>query len=271
MGFNFRNHKRTKKTNTTKGASADLTTKKGQPKEHLGFYKRVSFEKYQSMVDFFRRRPGQLAACARAHQITRDTAHRYWHKGNKVEGWPAIKEFLKEEKAQARAALATSLSERLLDDQDWQDKVDLELSRIQAVNTSVEEGRMVALSRAATSELQVALVKLSPGVQKLVEAINNELQIYAETEVIDLDKAFTILRRYASVIKDANSAAQLAMEMERLHLGQPTSHLGIHLDGDDLSMEDAAAEVEAAAAALKRAKASGILDKPDPTKKSPLH
>lgn len=264
MSFSFPPSKKKKPTaphrNREKGETIDQDVPLGQ-RVHKGYYKRVSIDQYDKLVAFFRRNPGQVKKAAKYVGIGVMTARRYWHEGNKTEQWPPIKHLLRQEKAEARANLARSLADRILDEEDYKDKIDLELTRIQAVNTSVEEGRMVALSRAATSELQVALVKLSPGVQKLVEALNNELQLYAEMEVIDLDKAFTILRRYASVIKDANTAAQMAMEMERLHLGEPTQHIGLTLDGvEDMSLEDAAKEVEAAAAAVKRAKESGLLD-----------
>ena len=95
---------------------------------------------------------------------------------------------------------------------------------------------------------------LLQGGMKLSQRVKQQL----ETKNMEPMEAVRLLQAIATIAQKNNEAAKMAMAMERLLLGEPTEILGVKMGIE--SLEDAEREILAAAADLKRARESGVLD-----------
>jgi hypothetical protein len=115
---------------------------------------------------------------------------------------------------------------------------------------------MVRLARSDATGLLASVGRLLPAVAKLAESFSADVLSAKE---LDRNEAARLLGQVAKVTKEALAAAQIAVELERLHLGAPTQIVGV-TDVSAMSSEEAAREIEQAAAALARARKLGLLE-----------
>ena len=209
-------------------------------------------ERYDALVQAYRDCPDNHAAAGRQAGCTQQTAKRMWE-----QGWPGIpwaipiRDRLVQEREDARLELArqTALARN-----------DADALRAKARQDSIEshaaEGAMVRLARSDATGLLASVGRLLPAVAKLAESFSADVLSAKE---LDRNEAARLLGQVAKVTKEALAAAQIAVELERLHLGAPTQIVGV-TDVSAMSSEEAAREIEQAAAALARARKLGLLE-----------
>ncbi len=212
-----------------------------------------SRELYDLLVGAFRERPGEFTVVSQMVGCTRACATHAWKKGwvPRVPWAKPISLLLEEEKEAARALVAQrNLSEAeeagLLREQ----------ARREAIEAHAAEGQMVRLARSDATSLLAAVGKLQPSLHRLSEKLGRMLM--DDGEKMTRREAAALLGMLSRTTKEALAAGQVAIELERLHLGAPTQILGVQ-DVGEMSTEEAVREIEAAAAALKRAKTMGLV------------
>lgn len=212
-----------------------------------------SRELYDLLVSAFREHPGEFTVVSKMVGCTRQCATHAWKKGwvPRVVWAKPIWKVLEEEKEAARALVAQkNLSEA-------EEAVLLrEKARREAIEAHAAEGQMVRLARSDATSLLAAVGKLQPSLHRLSEKLGRMLM--DEGEKMTRREAAALLGMLSRTTKEALAAGQVAIELERLHLGAPTQILGVQ-DVGEMSTDEAVREIEAAAAALKRAKAMGLV------------
>jgi hypothetical protein len=216
-------------------------------------------EQYYALVEAFRKHPAQVKRAANAAGIQYRTARKYWDHGGWCPEMKPIRDVLERERLHARATL---LEQGGLDP-----AIIAEKARLQSIAAKVAEGQMIEHARGTAASVLGSFLRMAPGIQALADRINEELEKLAKEEKVNAPYLLGIVRRYIGAFRDLTSASKDIVEMERSHLGEPSKVIGLQLqEVDDMSLEDCMKEVEAAQAAIERARADA-LDKID----EPLH
>lgn len=240
----------------------------------------ITEELFNALLAAFRADPEAFKAdpnfnmVAKATGATWRTAKKAWESGWPRKRFPAIKDVLEAEKEQARLQLRTDLAARARKEQlDHDDAVK------QALRSREQEGQMVQLTRGQSMQTLTVAVELSSSARALAPILQDFIGSEGEKLVewtayergvragrIDLDdkKARPKMARPAmtandglrmlSTIADLNEkivhTARQAMEMERLHLGDPTNIIGIAATTREMTMDEAHARLAAANLAM---------------------
>ncbi len=208
---------------------------------------------YDLLVEAYRERPGEHSYASRVAGCVRSTAARAWNQGwvPRISWAKAIREVLEDERAEARALVAKKhLSEA-------EEAAEIrERMRREAIEAHAAEGQMVRLARSDATSLLAAVGKLQPALHKLSERLG--VMLMDDGEKMSRREAAALLSTLSRTTKEALAAGQVAIELERLHLGAPTQILGVQ-DVGEMSTGEAVKEIEAAAAALNRAKTLGLI------------
>lgn len=207
-----------------------------------------------ALLDFFRRQPGDISEAARYAQCSRPTARKAWAKGfpGHHNGKP-LEQVIKEEQAAARAEMLRETQARAA-----QAERDREDARKAAVQARKEEGMMVQGTRAVTGQAIVMAQKVITGSNALAERLKQILQTEATKPTPDLTPIamMNLLREASLVVNRLNDAAYQTMQMERLHLGEPTTIVGVTATTGggnvpiDITLEEAEIRIKAAQAAV---------------------
>ena len=225
---------------------------------------KISPEIYTILLDAYRNAPASHRAAARAAQCSEKTATRAWSVGwTETHGWARpIREVLEAETLEARAQmLQREQDERIAAarreiearrEAARKAEEEREAGRRQAVEARTQEGQMVRLSRANTLGLLGSLAKLQPAVSHLADQIRAAIL----SGSVDPSDAAPLLKTVSSVVRDAITASQIVVELERLHVGNPTAIIGVQ--SMEMSADEAVREIEDAKAALDRARALGL-------------
>ena len=252
-----------------------------KPKQiHKRGHARITTQFYDALVDAYRKHPGNHSGASRAVGCNRRTAKRGWEQGWSTFEWARpINEVIRDEQELARihierqSRLEMERQEMLNDptpigdvarerrDAHLTAQLDRAKARDAAVKSRAEEGQMVAGARKSVMQGLGGLLRIGEGVQILADRCNDELKKLAkDPKDFKLASSLATIRKYALAIRDINSAAQTAVELERLYLGEPTEILGVQLGSfDDAPMEDVLREIEKGAEAIKEARAQGII------------
>ncbi len=219
----------------------------------------ISQDFYDRLVAAFRQDPGNASAAARYAKCDPRTAKKGWERGwPEVGAWAKpINERLAEEQQEARSRLAQTHSETFT----------REAARENAITVREQEGHIVAGARSNSFRLMQASEKLLIGIDALASRVSHELQKYTEAigvdpktnrpiyrHTIDAQKATRLMQSVSSALRQGNESALIAMRMERLHLGEPESILGLK----DMTIQKAAQDVERGTRAVKRARKRGL-------------
>lgn len=133
---------------------------------------------------------------------------------------------------------------------------DREASRTAAVQARKEEGMMVQGTRAVTGQAILMAQEVISGSRALSKRLRKILENEAVKPTPDLNPLamMGLLREASLIINRLNDAAHQTMQMERLHLGEPTSIVGVAVSGGniplDITIEEAEIRVKAAQAAI---------------------
>jgi len=204
------------------------------------------------MVQAFRDCPNNFTAAARQAGVTQPTAKRLWEAGWKHLPWAIpIRDRLLQEREDARLELVRKQELARQDADTLRAK-----ARQDAIDSHAAEGAMVRLARSDATGLLASVGRLLPAVSRLAEAFSADV---LSAKDLDRNESARLLGQAAKVTKEALAAAQIAVELERLHLGAPTQIVGVS-DVSGMSSIEAAWEIEQAAAALARVRKLGLLE-----------
>ena len=245
----------------------------------------MSVQFYEALVEAYRNNPGNHAGAAKTIGCARKTAKRGWDEGwSKYEWAPPIKDVIAQEEVLARARiqqeweaeeerlelLAEGKPADIISADRKQAHLDAKAERAkareQAIAARAAEGKMVDAIRRVVSAGAGGLLRQGEGINALAERCNTELLALSKAKTgtghkdFRLGPALSTLRKYATASRDLSQAAQNAVELERLHLGEPGKIVGIQLEGgfDEAPMDDVLREIQKAADAIKDAEEKGI-------------
>lgn len=206
--------------------------------------KRITPEIYELLLESYRVAHENVAAAARAADCTRRTAKRAWETGWDYDWAPPIKDVIEQEQIMARArveeeeerppepteAPASSTRDQYLAAQE-----DRARAKEHAIRARAEEGRMIEGARKSVMQVEGANLKLGKGIQLLAARVAKALEEMAELKGkrFNLADGIAILKSYSTMVRDAAQSAKVAVDMERLHLGEATQIIGTPTNFDD--------------------------------------
>lgn len=216
---------------------------------------RKSSEDFHRCLASFRKfPPGATTKIASDCGLNTRTVRRYYDDGNPRLGMEPIRIILEREQLLARA----ELEKQRRNDANEKAKETRELSQKHAVEARAEEGRIVDFTRAGASRAAGIGVHLAIGAMRLSELIEQELKNLADTGHVDPFKGVKLLKDVADTMDKINSLAFKAMEMERLHLGEPTHVIEVQ-SRQELTLDDVKLRLAAAQRAVDRVESRGSI------------
>lgn len=219
-------------------------------------------ELYDALVAAFREKPMQFSHASRQARVTHRCAKRAW-----LEGWPGydwarpIQHVLEEERVVARATLEEQ--QRLIEAQKnvaaqhalslasiaSQVEEEREKAKLDSARSHANEAQMCRIAQANSLQLMAFTTKLMSGALVVGEKVK---QILLKTdETASIKTAMGVLKDISFIARQAIEVGKVTMELERIHLGQPTHVIRHEME---MTYEDAVAELEKGTAALQRAK-----------------
>jgi hypothetical protein len=234
---------------------------------------RVDQETWDKLVAAYREDPGNYSHAARACLVQRKTARRAYEVGYPDRPWGAksIRQLLFEEQELARSRLQLVEDQAQLED----DRLVLEAERNReaarqhALRAKEQEATLVAGSRAAAMRGLAAVMEAAPGIKAACVRLTAELEKLSlhdgDLSPKQLGAVSSITRRFSSTLRELVQAGQMAMEMERLYLGQPTEIVGVQTALDELPISDLVRMAGYQDEVLQRAAARGVVRLPPAT------
>ncbi len=128
-----------------------------------------------------------------------------------------------------------------------------EKARQQAVEARTQEAQLVRLSRGAAIGTLGGTMRLMPALAKLAD----QLRAAVDAGQIPVDKAASTINTIARTVREATVAAQVVIELERLHVGAPQAIIGVMQH--EVALDEAALAVEEFQAAIDRSRQLGIV------------
>lgn len=207
--------------------------------------KALTRELYGKLEAAFRAEPGNITAAARTAGCTWETAKKAWTTGWTRRAWaPSIRATLEREIEEAKAARWRREQEAAQAEMDRQVQARLDsiqaraeeaqgskVSRKNALNLAVVSGKMIVLADAMVNELK--------------RRVDSGLSAFKDDD----------LRRWmnsaAMLVHRAESVMRLALEIERVVVGEPVAVLGVKVE--DMSPEHMVKELQGIARTLGRA------------------
>jgi hypothetical protein len=227
----------------------------------------ITDEVFDRLVQAFRESPGNIEHARRAAQCGRKLAERAWEKG-----WPnfrngvSVQDIFREEQQAARAKLLAEAAAKTA-----MAEKEREEARKQAIEARKQEGQLVTMARQSCLQAMVVVGTCITAGKTLAMSLKKHIDEEAKkpdtipdphdpTKTIPnpyrlpMSQAIYMLGRIADITGRLNAAAHLAMQMERLHLGQPNEIIGITTGKEDITLEEAELRIRAAEQALVDAK-----------------
>lgn len=207
-------------------------------------------ELYDLFVEAFRLEPGNASHAARFAGTDHRMAKRVWDEGwvRYDPNWVPIKDFLATERERVRAERV-----RLQDEERKRREEERERSRKDAIRSQAEEARAAAQARGNAIGLASIIGKLVLGCLPVADRLKRELE--RPDNLMSVKEMVMLMNRCAYIVREGNIALKVAMEIERLRLGEPTTIIGLKVD--DMAPEEMVVHLEAMARTLERAKVLG--------------
>lgn len=223
----------------------------------------LTLENVESLLEAFRKAPGNYSHAARCAGVDSRTAKRGWLIGWRkwLEG-KAIKDIIEDEQIEARAELERRKAEVSALEAELEARRRQEVqeqAQKDAMESTVQEGQMIRLARASSITLLGTLTQVSAGAAKIGGKVRAALEKQLnkdELTPLETVAATRLLAQLTTSLRQANDAALRAMEMERLFLGEPGKIVGVVQA--DFTMKEAEARINSAARALARAQQAGL-------------
>lgn len=249
---------------------------------------------YPKLLEAFRIEPGNIQHAAVAAGVHWKTAEKAWLVGNKRGGFPSIQSVINEERERARAMIEAERLAKIAER-----KREIEQSAEQAVQARKQEGQMTQLVRQQSLAALTSVSIFAAEARKLAEVIKGDLQIdlqksreWTEYEakrvagdpsaiepawfqgnvrsIPSAERLLTMLQKMADYSRTINSCAREAMEMERLHLGEPIAVVRHEMEIREMTMEEVDTRTQNALRVIDRAREVGGLKVVQGGKASPV-
>lgn len=230
----------------------------------------VSPEDWERWLAAFREAPGQTSVVAEQMGVGERRARRLWRDGIPKQGLPAIRTVIAREQVEARALRGDPDAADLEAVSGREQRTMLEMlerekkrARVasDAAQTRAEEGRLVQAARRNALALMLSTSGVLKGAMQLGQRIEEALAAQAAGPLRDFDAkaAVALVRQAAAISRFGTEAAKMAVQMERLLMGQPDGDSDLP-DGARLSPEQAERWITVAARAVRMARERGVLD-----------
>lgn len=192
---------------------------------------RLTEQRYNEIVDFFRANPGATSRAADVLKLDYQTTKRAWHVG-----WPEpdyarrpIKDILFEE-ANAKRAVARAQAEATGAEISAQRLKEKELARLDAAAERSREAVAIRGMLSANISQLAVLGTLSGIGVPLAQRIKEDVLAALTAKSVTVKDAMSFLRQLQSLTLDTGTSLKATMEMIRLHLGEPQQILGVARD-----------------------------------------
>jgi hypothetical protein len=218
-------------------------------------YRPITRETYEKLLQAYREFPGNGRNAGRVAGCTAGMARKGWEFGwsPRVPWARPIHTVLKEEQ---QAARAEQRRQELAARDAAQEERDM--ARKDAVRALAQEGQMLAAGRANVLAILASATQVLPGVRKLMA----DLLVDIQSGVISTPaQRMSMFRNFSLGIKYLVEATDRLVEGERRSKGEPTSVIGLEVDGT-MTLEEAQREVEEVSALFKLAQERGLIGKP---------
>lgn len=208
----------------------------------------ITHETYAKLVAGFSDAPGNAAHAARVAGCDPRMARRGWELGWPIYSWAGpIRLVVERKQIEAQEKARAEEVERAR-----QAALVKDAARSDALKTHDEEGRLVKVARVNVIQLLAANARLGPALQVLAERMRQAI----ENGEVNTRDGSTLMRNLAATAASTVRAGQIALELERLHRGDPTQIIGIQ--PVEMTTDDAIREIEEAQAALTRYQRRGL-------------
>ena len=227
---------------------------------------RVDHKTWEALVEAYRDHPGNHSHAARAAGVQRRTAKHAWDKGypQRPFGVKPISVLIDEEQRVASSRVQLEEEQIEIDEQRraLEEEKQSEAARQAAISAKQEEGALVHVARLATIRTLAASLPLvdpkgTNGLGIVLNRLGNSLVALAAKEgdltIKEQGHLSSMLRRYASTIRELTQAGQAAIDMQRVLLGEPNKIIGVQTDYDTAPLEDLVRLTGLQEAILKRA------------------
>ncbi len=206
---------------------------------------RVDQACWDKLLEAYREDPGNHSAAARHAGVQRRTARRAWDTGYPERPWGAksIRDMIRDEAELARSRLQLEAEQQELaeDKAALEAERDRERTRQHAIQSREQEGKLVQATRVATMNALAAAMKSAEGLSHAMTKLGGKLVELALQSDSLTDKQMStlsnVLRRYSSTLRELAASGQIAMEMERLYLGEPGQIIGVVNELDTMPIE----------------------------------
>lgn len=215
----------------------------------------VTQSQYDKLLAAFRVKPAVFLPAGKAAGCDPDTAKRTWEEGTAFA--PPIRDVLESERKTARdeVTLAAARAANLASVP--QDDIERAKAKLAAVAWAVREGELAhgaIVNAGGLLQIVNALLQAAIPLAQQVKAA-----IAKEGPTLGARAGAQLLKEIGAFTRDAGAAAKEAVELERLHLGQPGQIVGVMDAAKPMTLEEAAAELEDGARTLERARRRGIV------------
>jgi len=212
----------------------------------------IQREFYDNLLKAFRDAPGNGAHAARKAGCDQRTAKRAWEKGWSP-GIPwarPIKHLIEEEREEARAA-----QRRLEERKDAEAAEERGKAREDAVQSLVQEGQMIRLGRSNALGALASIAQMLPAMRVVGEKMRDKI---LAGEEIDLKMGMRLHRDFGMTVRNLATAAQILVESERQHKGEPSAVIGVQMDGE-ITVDEALREMAEVSELYELAKRRGLI------------
>lgn len=206
--------------------------------------RQITQELYESLCIAFKDKPGNCSNAARVAGCDRRMAKRAWEKGWKYAPWAIpIKVALQRDQVEARAVRAQIRTREYLDAEQIRDQ-----ARQDAIESRAEEGELVRLARRATIDLMGQTVLTIEAARAVTQRLHQAVTT-GGVDSLSPGQCLSLMEKLAKTSASAVSTGQAVMRMERLHMGQPETIVGVDMGG--LTDQDISSELREIQTALQ--------------------
>jgi hypothetical protein len=238
---------------------------------------------YPKLIEAFRLDPGNIDKAAQAAGVHWKTAERAWKNGVPTAHMPPISVLIQQEQEKARAMIEAERLAKIA-----QRQKELEQAAENAIQARKQEGQITQLVRQQSLAALTAVSVFAKAARELAETVNGELAVdmqrsreWTEYEkrvlggdpnaappawanatlrnVPSIEKLLQYAQRMADYSRTITHMAREAMEMERLHLGEPIAVIRHDVELREMTMEEVDTRTANALRVIDRAKEAGGL------------
>lgn len=182
---------------------------------------------YENLLEAFKQAPGNVSRAAITAGCGREMAKIAWEKGFKTKHFelPPIASVLNDLEAEARARLAEEEAERSRKAAEMRAK-----AREDAIKAAAEEAKGTRYARQTNAVELLVLGKLLEASEPVIKRLVAEFAVMADvqkTPKLNLTKTLKLFQQMAYVVDRATRGHMIAMQQERLRVGQPMAILGV--------------------------------------------